>query len=156
VILLMPDDGVRVRSDHLQDTGVRDIQGENFRVFTGGSLGAGSQLALSLSGRAGSSGTAGLAMGSSSNLAIGLGAFGAALLVTGVWLYRRSRNAEPLDALGVEDPHDHIMDNDSLVDAIIALDDLYQAGDLPLEAYQERRAALKTLLAERLELADDD
>ena len=36
------------------------------------------------------------------------------------------------------------------MDAIIALDDLYRAGDLPEEAYQQRRAELKAKLKELL------
>ena len=37
-------------------------------------------------------------------------------------------------------------DSDDLMDAIITLDDLYQAGDIPEDAYLERRAALKEKL----------
>jgi hypothetical protein len=35
------------------------------------------------------------------------------------------------------------------MDAIIALDDMYQAGELPEEAYRERRAELKARLREQ-------
>jgi hypothetical protein len=34
------------------------------------------------------------------------------------------------------------------MDAILALDDLYQAGKLPEEAYRQRRAELKARLKE--------
>ena len=37
-------------------------------------------------------------------------------------------------------------DPDTLMDAIIALDDLYKAGELPEAAYQQRRAELKEKL----------
>ena len=37
-------------------------------------------------------------------------------------------------------------DADTLMDAIIALDDQYHAGNLPEEAYLQRRAALKDKL----------
>ncbi len=36
------------------------------------------------------------------------------------------------------------------MDAIIALDDLYQAGQLPEDAYLKRRAELKARLQERM------
>jgi hypothetical protein len=39
---------------------------------------------------------------------------------------------------------------ESLMDAIIALDDLYRSGQLPEEAYQQRRAELKAKLKELL------
>ena len=35
---------------------------------------------------------------------------------------------------------------ESLMDAMIALDDLYKSGELLQEAYQQRRAALKARL----------
>jgi hypothetical protein len=40
---------------------------------------------------------------------------------------------------------------EALMDAIIALDDLYQSGQLPESAYLERRAKLKEHLKEILE-----
>jgi len=39
---------------------------------------------------------------------------------------------------------------ESLMDAIIALDDLSRSGELPEEAYQQRRAELKAKLKELL------
>ena len=38
--------------------------------------------------------------------------------------------------------------SDALLDAIVALDDLFQAGKLPEKAYQERRADLKARLVQ--------
>jgi hypothetical protein len=40
--------------------------------------------------------------------------------------------------------------SESIIDAIIVLDDLNAAGSLPKAAYQERRAELKARLAEAL------
>ncbi len=45
--------------------------------------------------------------------------------------------------------------SDSILDAILALDDLHAKGDLPDAAYQERRAELKQRLAEILEREKD-
>ena len=42
------------------------------------------------------------------------------------------------------------MDVDELMDAIIALDDLYRAGDLPEGAYLKQRSLLKQRLEEIL------
>jgi len=38
-----------------------------------------------------------------------------------------------------------------VIDAIIALDDLYQRGELPEEAYLQRRAELKSRLRDKVE-----
>ena len=40
-------------------------------------------------------------------------------------------------------------DAETLMDAIITLDDLYQAGDLPEEAYRQRRSELRDRLKDR-------
>jgi mono/diheme cytochrome c family protein len=149
VIVLMPDNGIQIKSDQLTDTGPRDIQGEIFRVYTGDRIDADQPLVLSLSGTVAGSETALIGAGSQSSMVIGLVAFGASLIFAGIWLFRRNqavsmgdRDLEP-EELGNGTP-DHI------VDAIIALDDLYQAGDLSEDAYRQRRAELKAQLKEML------
>ncbi len=87
------------------------------------------------------------------SLLIGLGAFGVALIVVGVWLFRKNHSADEdeededdEDGDPEADSDDLPDDPDALMDAIIALDDLYKAGELPEEAYQQRRAELKEKL----------
>jgi len=88
---------------------------------------------------------------------IGLTVFGIALIVAGVWLFRRSRangsaTGEETEVDVADGEMEAILVNpDALVDAIIALDDLYQSGQLPESAYLERRAKLKERLKETLE-----
>ena len=41
------------------------------------------------------------------------------------------------------EPDDTPDDPEALMDAMIVLDDLYKAGELPEDAYQQRRAELK-------------
>jgi cbb3-type cytochrome c oxidase subunit III len=145
VVILQPESGVKIRSDQLQDDGARPIQGVSYQMFSGGPFAAGDSLTLNLSGRAATG--SGLAPAANESLIIGLGAFGTALIVAGFLMYRRSRRG---DDLAEEDTGDEQVeseqDPDSLIDAIIALDDLYQAGELPEEAYVERRAELKDRL----------
>jgi hypothetical protein len=87
-------------------------------------------------------------------LVIGLGIFGLTLILAGVFLYRRSRAAdsetedEPEDAISQDGPEFGSESAETLMDAIIALDDQYQAGQLPESAYLERRAKLKQRLSE--------
>ena len=80
---------------------------------------------------------------------IGIGIVGALLVGLGIYLYLRDRarwrreNEEneaviEKDALGE--------DRDSIMDAMIALDDQYKAGEIPKEAYEERRKELKERL----------
>jgi hypothetical protein len=74
-------------------------------------------------------------------------AFGVALILAGGWLYLRSRNGK-----ADQDEQDHEEESlaqdggedvDTLLDAILALDDRYKAGELPKDAYLKRREELK-------------
>lgn len=157
VVVMLPDMGVKLKGEIFEDGGLRDFQGISYQMYNGRALLAGDQLLFHLSGRPKNSGSI-LTSGSTMNLVIGLGGFGLALVAIGVWLLRRSKayGSELGEAgsaeNGVEDASGAVTDalaqNDPniLMDAIIALDDLYQAGKLPEDAYQRRRAELKDKL----------
>lgn len=153
VVILLPEDGIRIKGEQLSDMGTRDVQGFPYRMYSSGLIQAGSNLELDISGRPRTGGTE-LALGSSTNLVIGLLAFGFALILAGGWLFIRTRNGKP-----EEDPHEadegsttaeYEQDVDMLLDAILAIDDQYQAGELPEEAYTKRRAELKGKIKELL------
>jgi mono/diheme cytochrome c family protein len=151
-VVLIPEDGLKVKSDQLEDAGVRDVQGTAYHMYNANRLEPGTALSISISGRPGSTG---LIVGSNSNLIIGAVAFGLVLIGAGVWLFTRSRSGKEEQIVevpagetiptGTED-----QDADTLLDAILALDDQFQAGELPEEAYRQRRAELKALLKEKL------
>jgi LPXTG-motif cell wall-anchored protein len=145
VVMLIPEDGLRVKSEQLADMGVRDVQGVNYRMYSSGQLEAGSDLAMTISGRPGG-GSLIPTTGSSTSLLIGLLAFGVALVGVGIWLYRRYQSGEKdqADADVSEGALEETSPSDpeELLDAILALDDQYQAGDLPEGAYRQRRAEL--------------
>ena len=148
VTILMPDMGLRVKSDQLVDSGPRDIQGETFFVYTGNRLEAGQPLSVALSGSMSDGGLPSIEGGSSNSLVIGLAALGVTLVVAGGWLFRR--NQKLVLANGAEWSEPEVIGNgtpESVMDAIIALDDLFKAGDLPEAAYRKRRAELKDQLA---------
>jgi len=154
VVVMVPDNGVKVTSSMLQDGGTKDYQGTTYRMFNGSSLLAGSSLDFTLSGTPKKDAASLFTTGSIQNLAIGLGLFGVALVAVGFWLFRRNQLKlafQPVTAgLGMPDSISGIgvsaEDEDTLMDAIIALDDQYHAGNLPQEAYLERRASLKEKL----------
>jgi hypothetical protein len=159
VIVMLPDVGIKLKSDQFQDNGVTDMQGTTYRLYAGSNLNRGDQFMFTLSGTPKSGGTSLPKVGSMQSLAIGVGVFGLALILAGVWLYRRSKADQAFEgeAMGVEEagaaagPAETLNDPDTLMDAIIALDDLYQAGKLPEEAYMQRRAELKARLKEKLD-----
>jgi mono/diheme cytochrome c family protein len=148
VVILQPESGVKIRSDQLKDSGPRDVQGVAHQMFVGGPFDMGSELVLNISGRP-SSGPI-LAASSNQNLVYGLGAFGFVMIAAGVWLYRRNQTPE-LDEIIEEEAEEESLDDldrEHLIEAIIALDDLYQEGELPEKAYRKRRADLKMRLKE--------
>jgi hypothetical protein len=154
--VLLPALGtLKIESAGLVDGGLSDFGGVSYHVYTGESLRAGSQLAVKITGNpnATASEAATGSLESRLGLIIGLGAFGLALILAGVWLSRRNRLVTTTDeaemvegektSLDEEDDTDTPEDAEALMDDIIALDDLYQAGELPEAAYRERREELK-------------
>jgi mono/diheme cytochrome c family protein len=155
VVVLVPEEGLRIKSNVLQEAGARPVQGVSYKMYTSGRLEAGSQFTINISGRPRVGGASWIDTSSGPTLAIGLGALGAVLIFAGLWFYRqnRSQSQDDLDAgqeiegIVTERLPD---DPDTIMDAIIALDDLHKSGEIPQEAYLERRAELKEQLKELL------
>jgi hypothetical protein len=139
-ILLTPGSGVRLEAQGLQDAGARTLQEGDMRLYTVNDLAAGSILQVKVSGLPGQNPA--VLNGTSTGLFIGGGALIAVLVGIAVWLIRRREPAEE----GREEELKEEDSVESLLDAIIALDDLHQAGKIPADAYKERRAELKERL----------
>jgi mono/diheme cytochrome c family protein len=140
-------EGIKLKSDKLSDAGVQNISGSNFHMYSATGLSANSQLAFSLSGKPDlTSNTADQSGSSRQTIIYGAGALGLALIGLGVWMYLRDRNARPAPDQTADEEEDEFEDPDSVMDAIIALDDLHRAKKIPDIAYQQRRAELKEQL----------
>ena len=151
VVVMLPEDGLRIKSEQLTDMGTRDVQGLAYRLYSSDLIQAGSMLDLDISGRPRTGGPQ-FSLGSNTNLVIGFLAFGVTLILAGSWLYVRSRNGRA-EQDGDKDgngpiPAETEQDIDVLLDAVLALDDQYKAGELPEEAYVKRRAELKDRIKE--------
>jgi hypothetical protein len=151
VIVMSPENGIKIKSDQLTEAGMRDIEGISYNIFNGSGLKAGDSLNMAVSGRPKASSISGDSGGvdTSTSIVIGLAVFGVALVGAGLYLWQRNRSQEDEweeaeESLIAESAED-------LMDAIIALDELYQAGEIPENAYQKRRTELKTRLQEVLE-----
>ncbi|HVN53347.1 MAG TPA: c-type cytochrome [Anaerolineaceae bacterium] len=151
-IVMSPDPGIKIQGSQLQDSGQQNVQGMSFHAYSSSSLAAGQVLVVNISGLPGqgsNAATGGLIPGATNTeLFIGLGALGLVLIFAGVWLTRRRRFKAQPAAEGAA-PLDN-EDADTLVDAIIALDEKYRGGEIPEEAYQQRRSELKSRLREKL------
>jgi mono/diheme cytochrome c family protein len=154
VVILIPEDGIKIRGEGLEDAGVRDIQGTPFHMYNRGPIQQGENLELTVT--TAGSGLAGiLDLGDNTGQAVGIGLLGAALVIAGIWLFRRSGEQEAADG---ESPIQELPDipegeetKEALLDAILALDDLYKDDQLDETAYLERRNDLKKRLKELLE-----
>jgi hypothetical protein len=150
VVVMAPENGVRLRGDQLNDGGTRDVQGVAYHIYNGPALETGESLNLSLSGQPGAEGFT-LSSSSTTNLVIGLGALGVVLLLAGVWLFSRGRLRPIETGNDLDEDQDGAAQLDSreaVMDAILALDDQYQEGKLTEDAYLQRRAVLKARLKE--------
>jgi len=89
-----------------------------------------------------------LSSDSSSTLLIGLAVLALTLIGAGAWLYSRSQKTKPAVDSAVQTRASEIEDTqDSLMDAILALDDQFKDGKIPEDAYLRRRAELKDRLS---------
>ena len=141
--------GMKLEGAGLTDKGPTDIgTGAMYQVYEFGEIKPGSSLKIKLSGQPeptpAASGT-GTKQTTKSNqpLLIGVGVFGVALVLAGVWMFMRDRKRK--EEVNEEEDNE-FEDPESLMDAIIALDDLHRAGKIPDEAYQQRRNELKDVL----------
>lgn len=143
-VIMLPQGGIQLKSRQFQASGSRDVQGMTYELFTAANVAAGSDLSVSLSGNP-LEGMTGSSTDGTIGLLIGLGVFGVALIAVGVWLFRQRAAVKLAD--GPDEEEESPADTEeSLLDAILALDDLHQAGKLPDNAYTQRRADLKDRL----------
>ncbi len=145
IVILVPEDGIKIKGEGIQDGGTRDVQGVQYHMYNGNAFKSGEELQLTITGKPDATNPI-TAASSNQNLIIGVGVFGFVLIILGVWMFQRTRSAsaESLSQLPTAEVEYEFAD--AVMDAILALDDLYQEGKLPEDAYQQRRGELKDQL----------
>ena len=146
-IVMAPDDTMRLQGEMLHESDMQNMQGVNIQVYEAGGLEAGSNLEITVASKLPTGHSAEETPGTS--LIAGAIAFGLALIIAGVWFYRRTLNEQEdaeVESAGTASNHQVLDTQESVLDAILALDDLYRAGEIPQAAYQERRTELKAHL----------
>ena len=143
--------GVKVAGAGLADQGTNDFQGSSFQIYSGGSLKAGTALALNVSGSPQTAPAASASSGTFPALQLGLGLLGLLLVAGGVIFYVRDRRKlKAAGQAGTLEPGDLDDETARLADAILALDDRFASGGIEPEAYRQQRLELKEKLAGRL------
>lgn len=146
VTLFLPD-GMQAEGASLTDSGVQNLQGANFHVYTASAVAKDASLEFTLTGKP-------VTVSESPDITqnqyvlIGVGALGVTLILAGVFMYLRDRrkNEDDENEDGEEEEDDQFDDAESIMDAVIALDDLHRAGKISDEAYQKRRTELTNAL----------
>jgi hypothetical protein len=146
--IIVPE-GVIVRSSQLTDSGTQSSTSTTYHLYQASSLASGSSLTMTISGMPGDK--TGFVLDQHTWLIIGVSALGLILIGLGIFLFLRDRKQrkleEEFEGDGEEGEEDALGDDrDSIMDAIIALDDQYRAGDILKEAYEKRREELKDRL----------
>ena len=151
MVVIVPE-GIKLESDQLSDDGLQATsQGANIHLYSSDGLNAGEDIKMSISGKVKQAGESN--PDSRQMLLIGAGVLGLLLIGAGVWMFLRDRNRDEDeddddDDFEDEDEDDEFDNAEDVMDAIIALDDLYRAKKISEEAYQKRREELKERLKE--------
>jgi hypothetical protein len=146
--VIVPE-GVKVRSDQLTDGGTQAGTDATYHLFQSSSLASGSTLTFTISGMPGDK--TGFVLDTRTWLMIGVAAVGVILIGLGIFLFLRDRKLRKMEEdfedeeeEGEEDALGE--DRDRIMDAIIALDDQFKAGDISKDGYKKRRDELKDRL----------
>ncbi len=143
VTLLVPA-GVEAEGKTLTKGSAQAMDTMNFQSYTSSGLAENESIDFTLTG-APETVAVNPDVTQNKNLLIGIGAFGVVLILAGGWMFMRDRNKRE-EEVDEEEEDGEFEDPESLMDAIIALDDLHRAGKLSDEAYQQRRNELKEAL----------
>jgi mono/diheme cytochrome c family protein len=145
ITLLIPE-GVELEGKNLTDGGTQSMSDTmNFHAYTASGLEKGASLDFTLKGQPQET-AVNPDPTQNKNLLFAIGGLGVALILAGAFLFWRDRKREEEVSDEEDDEEDELEDPESLMDAIIALDDLHRAGKIPDEAYQQRRSELKDAL----------
>lgn len=142
---VMVPQGMKIKSDYLTPNGEREAQGLTYDIYASQPLPVGATFEMRVSGTVSSSAAGGNTDSTQKNIIYGALALGVVLIGAGVWFYLRGSDDEYEDEAW-EEGEPLFEDAESIMDAIIALDDAYRSGDLEEAVYKKRRAKLKAQL----------
>jgi hypothetical protein len=148
-VIMTPEGEVIVEGANLEDMGVQAIPDGSVQVYSAMSIPRGESLQFRVTVESTESVVPSDApVFLPQWVIIAAGVLGGALLLTGVWLFIRQRSR------GFEDVEfeETSVEREEILDSIIALEDLYQEGDITEKAYLKKRQELKDQLDS---LADD-
>jgi hypothetical protein len=135
VVLMTPAGNIKVKGSDLEDLGQQTISGNTVQVFAAASIPRSGNLEFRVSGKSDSA--RGQVSGENEKLQpflIGLGGLGVLMILVGVWLFIRNRQ--------LESDSDFDDREEVLMDSIIALEDLFQKGEISESDFHKKRQEL--------------
>ena len=153
VVRIFIPDGMDVKGDNITADSPQDIQGVVYQSYLANDIKAGGALTFKLTGapKVAEATDTNTTTSSNNTILIGAGGLGLALIVAGVWMYWRDRNrVQETDEEDDDNEEEEFESPEEVMDAILALDDLYRARKISEEAYQKRRTELKEILKEMM------
>ena len=145
ITIYLPE-GMTAKGDTLTDEGIQPQQNTNYHIYSASGLKQDESITFVITGKPPTT-AVNPDVTQNKTLLIGAGSIGILLILAGVWLFIRDRKRKDVEEVDDEEEEvGEFEDPESLMDAIIALDDLHRAGKLSDEAYQQRRNELKEAL----------
>ncbi len=143
-IVMVPAGNITIKSAGLNDMGIQDIPGGAVQVYSGPAIPRSQNLEFNISGKSASAAAdPGAQSRISQTLLIVMGAVGGLLLLGGIWLFLKNRR----EAEFLPEDSPTASEQDEILDSILALEDLYQKGEISQKVYQKKRQELKSKLS---------
>jgi hypothetical protein len=143
-VVMTPAGNVSITKSNLEDLGVQYVTGGAVQVYSGQSIPRNQSLDFRISGKPE---TAAVQpeprVTPSQTLLIVLGAIGGSLLLGGIVLFLRNRRSSD----SIEDVQYPEGKREEILDSIIALEDLFENGEISAKAYKNKRKELKDQLS---------
>jgi len=150
VVVMTPVNQVTVKGNTLEDMGIQSISDGAVQIYTGESIAAGEKLQFQVSGKPDTILTQDESLPSQvPGYLFVLAALGAGMILAGSWLFFRNRKLNEAELEG--DQKELEDDREQILDQIIALEDLYNSGDINEKDFQKKRKELKKILADLIQ-----
>ena len=143
VVAMTPANRVKLKGSLFDDMGIQSIPSGDVQVYGGGVIEKGGKLEFRLSGKPDSlEGSQFSGLSRVEGYVIAIGILGIALILAGVIVFIRNRNVN-----GEVQPKTEVLDQkDQILDSIIALEDLYNDGEITEKVFHKKRDELKLKL----------
>ncbi len=139
LLVFVPPDSVQLESERLADGGLQDLNGVPYQLYAGEDFTTGESVLIELSGRHPLA-AGGFQLAESSPTSLILGGLGLLFTLIGLGLWWRERRT-------IADEEDE-ENAEELLDAILALEEAYERGDLDTGTFENQRQVLKKRLAD--------